>query len=150
MLVHRNIMNTLKGKHWTCLQDEAKLQGCIFPGSSGVSRNFQGIWREASWPGKVACPKLESLKLYDTEKEEEDKGRYQGSAPGLKLLDAWPERSAASSLNRVSGKELHCQRTDECHMVFPDVMQEYHFSSSRKIAFSCFVKDWMSRKLSVE
>lgn len=102
-------------------------------------QEFSGDLERSILARKSGLPK--AGKSEGREKEEEDKGRYQGSAPGLKLLDAWPERSAASSLNCVSGKELHCQRTDECHMVFPDVMQEYHFSSSRKIAFSCFVKD---------
>ena len=79
----------------------------------------------------------------------------QGRAPGTKPLRVWPGRSAASRLACVSRKELSDDQKDGCPVISLDVLaldvlQQHHFSSSRKVAFHCFGKGQVSRRLSVE
>ena len=75
----------------------------------------------------------------------------QGRALGMKPLKVWPGISAASRLACVSRNELSDDQKDGCPMgISLDVLQEHHFSSSRKVAFHCLGKDQVSRRLSVE
>ena len=79
-------------------------------------------------------------------RSEEEQTGSQGRAPGMKPLKVWPGRLAASS----SRKELSDDQKDGRPMISLDVLQEHHFSSSRKVAFHCVGKGQVSRRLSVE
>jgi len=84
----------------------------------------------------------------------EEQAEFQGRAPGTKPLKVWPGRLAASRLACVSRKELRDDQKDGCpaislDVLSLDVLQQYHFSSSRKVAFRCFGKSQVSRRLSV-
>lgn len=80
----------------------------------------------------------------------EEQTGSQGRAPGMKPLKVWPGRSAASRLACVSRKELSDNQKDGRPVISLDILQEHHFSSSRKVAFHCLGKGQVSRRLSVE
>ena len=83
-------------------------------------------------------------------RSEEEQTGSQGRAPGMKPLKVWPGRLAASRLACVSRKELSDDQKGGRPVMSLDVLQEHHFSSSRKVAFHCVGKGQVSRRLSVD